>query len=121
MEETQCLWVQMIGNNIAFMDGLTLNVLSPSTRNMSVVQNLAPLTGRYVTGDANGGFYRAISNYSWVIETNDQAQDLIATINLPYDPTELSAFQIDPANTFVARLAPDNSSWVLGEQITVNK
>jgi hypothetical protein len=88
---------------------------------MTVTQNMSPMTGRYVTGDANGGFYRAVSAYSWIVQTSDQAQDLIATLNIPYDPNMLEAYQVDPSNTFVARLAPDNQSWVLGEQITVNK
>jgi hypothetical protein len=82
---------------------------------------MSPLTGRYVTGDANGGMYRAVSAYSWIVQTNNQAQDLIATLNIPYDPAMLFTYQIDPSNTFVAKLAPNNQSWVLGDQITVNK
>ncbi|KAG8168488.1 hypothetical protein KVR01_001237 [Diaporthe batatas] len=46
---------------------------------------------------------------------NETAQDLIAKIELPYDPVTLQQQGFDVANTFVGKLAPDGKAWVIIE------
>lgn len=98
-----------------FKDGLALDMFSPKPRTLVVTQNVVPLPAQFVTG-ATGENFVSISNYSYVITFNETADDLIAKIEIPYDPALLQAMGIQEANTFVATLAPDKSSWVINEQ-----
>jgi hypothetical protein len=46
---------------------------------------------------------------------NETANDLIAKIELPYDPVALQKIGIDQSNTYVGTLAADKKSWVVSE------
>lgn len=46
---------------------------------------------------------------------NETAQDLIAKIELPYDPIALQQKGFEVSNTFVGKLAPDGKAWVITE------
>lgn len=95
-----------------FQDGLALDLFSPKNRTLVVQQNKAPLPGHFVTG-ANGEPFIALSNYSYIIRMNETANDLIAKIEIPYDPEMLDQMGIQEANTYVGTLAPDKKSWVI--------
>jgi hypothetical protein len=98
-----------------FQDGLALDLLSPRNRTITVQQNKTPLPAQFVTG-SNGEPFVALSNYSYVIKMNETANDLIAKIEVPYDPKILISMGIQEANTYVATLAADKKSWVIDEQ-----
>jgi hypothetical protein len=77
---------------------------------------MQPMTGRFVTG-SNGGSYRGLTAYSYMLKTNDISNDVIAKVEIPYDPTRLTQFGVDSANTFVGHMAADNKSWVLEDEV----
>lgn len=82
---------------------------------------MQPMTGRFVTG-TNGGSYRGLTAYSYMLKTNDISDDVVAKVEIPYDPSRLSQFGVDSSNAFVGRMARDNHSWVLEDQVLdVNK
>ncbi|KAH6665356.1 hypothetical protein F5X68DRAFT_115575, partial [Plectosphaerella plurivora] len=97
-----------------FVDGLALDLFSPKNRSVVVTQNLMPLPGRFVTGSSGESFV-ALSNYSYVIRMNEPANDLIAKIEVPYDPQNLARMGVQEANTYVGRLADNKQSWVVDE------
>ncbi|KAJ3455791.1 hypothetical protein MRS44_017273 [Fusarium solani] len=97
-----------------FVDGLALDLFSPSNRTLVVEQNMSPLPGNFVSGSSGEPFV-ALSNYSWVIKLNETANDLIAKVEVPYDPVMLQKMGIDQGNTYVGTLAPDGQSWVVSE------
>jgi hypothetical protein len=97
-----------------FVDGLALDLFSPTNRTLVVTNNLSPLPGIFVTGSSGEGFIN-LSNYSWIIQFNETANDLIAKIELPYDPSALKEQGINVANTYVGTLAMDKKSWVVSE------
>ncbi|KAB2107842.1 hypothetical protein AG0111_0g3663 [Alternaria gaisen] len=97
-----------------FVDGLALDLFSPSNRTLIVSQNTSPLPGSFVSG-SNGAPFVALSNYSWIVELNETANDLIAKIELPYDPVALQKVGIDQDNTYVGVLAADKKSWIVSE------
>ncbi|KAI5460420.1 hypothetical protein BGZ63DRAFT_454703 [Mariannaea sp. PMI_226] len=105
-----------------FVDGLALDLFSPTNRTLVVTTNMSPLPGIFVAGSSGEGFIN-LSNYSWVIKLNETANDLIAKIELPYDPSSLKELGIDMANTYVGTLAMDKKSWVVSEyrETTENK
>ncbi|KAK7182547.1 hypothetical protein PSPO01_11337 [Paraphaeosphaeria sporulosa] len=92
-----------------FVDGLALDLFSPSSRTLVVNQNTSPLPGSFVSGSSGAPFV-ALSNYSWVIKLNETANDLIAKVELPYDPIALQRIGIDQGNTYVGMLAADKKS-----------
>jgi hypothetical protein len=94
-----------------------MDVYSPSNRSLTVGQNTNPMAVQYVSG-STGGIYRALSPYSYKIQTTGPAVDLIASLQVPYDPIKLLAFGVDPSNAFVGKLASDNQSWVIVESQT---
>ncbi|QDS72307.1 hypothetical protein FKW77_007460 [Venturia effusa] len=98
-----------------YADGLAIDLFSPSNRSFTVTQNLSPLAGNFVSG-STGETFVALSNYSYIVKTSDQAQDLIAKIELPYDPVKLAGIGIDPASTYVGKLNADKTSWVIDER-----
>lgn len=98
-----------------FKDGLALDLFSPKNRTLTVRQNTAPLPGHFVTGSTGETFVAAM-NYSYIIKMNETAQDLIAKIEIPYEPATLAAMGIQEANTYVGTLAPDGKSWVVDER-----
>jgi hypothetical protein len=65
----------MAPSSVSFVDGLTVNVLSPKPRNFLVTQNDKPLPGNFVTGTTGGGFV-ALQPYSYVVKTNEPVNDL---------------------------------------------
>ncbi|KAF4777822.1 hypothetical protein HER10_EVM0008171 [Colletotrichum scovillei] len=97
-----------------FQDGLALDLFSPKNRTLVVQQNLTPLPGNFVTG-TTGGPFMALQNYSYVISLNESANDLIAKIEIPYDPTALAAIGIQESNTYVGTLAGDKRSWIVND------
>lgn len=97
-----------------FTDGLALDLFSPTNRTLVVTNNTKPLEGHFVTGSSGEGFVN-LSNYSWIIRFNETAKDLIAKIELPFDPVALKKQGIDAANTYVGTLAADKKSWIVSE------
>lgn len=97
-----------------FQDGLALDLFSPKNRTLVVRQNTKPLPGHFVTGTSGEPFI-ALSNYSYVIKMNETVNDLIAKIEIPYEPAALSALGVQEGNTYVGRLADDRMSWVIDE------
>ncbi|KAH7371912.1 hypothetical protein BKA64DRAFT_269344 [Cadophora sp. MPI-SDFR-AT-0126] len=97
-----------------FQDGLALDLFSPKNRTLIVKQNTSPLGAQFVTGTTGEPFV-ALSNYSYIIQMNETANDLIAKIEIPYEPEKLNAMGIQEANTYVATLASDKKSWVVAE------
>lgn len=97
-----------------FKDGLALDLFSPRNRTLVVSQNMSPLPAKFVSGSTGEPFV-ALSNYSWVIKVNDTARDLIAKVELPYEPEDVQKRGLDVANTYVGVLAKDGQSWVVDE------
>ncbi|KAM0323487.1 hypothetical protein ACHAQA_008767 [Verticillium albo-atrum] len=97
-----------------FVDGLALDLFSPKPRTVIVNQNTNALGAQFISSSFGEPFV-ALQPYSYVIQTSDAANDLIAKIEIPYDPTALAAQGIQEANTYVGRLADDRMSWVVDE------
>lgn len=97
-----------------FKDGLALDLFSPRNRMLVVTKNTSPLPPQFVK-DTSGEPFIALSNYSWIIKMNETAKDLIAKIELPYDPVKVKNMGVDVANTYVGKLAPDRMSWEVSE------
>ncbi|CAG8952870.1 hypothetical protein HYFRA_00007584 [Hymenoscyphus fraxineus] len=106
----------MVRTDQDFKDGLIIDVFSPKARTVVVTQNMTPLGATFVSGTQGENFV-AISNYSYQIKTNDSANDLIAKIEIPFQPQMLDQMNVSSANTFVAVLAPDGRSWVVDDQL----
>ncbi|KAK2615853.1 hypothetical protein N8I77_002578 [Diaporthe amygdali] len=105
---------QMARTDQDFKDGLALDLFSPTNRTLVVTNNTSPLPGNFVKGSSGEGF-TSLSTYSWIVKMNETAQDLIAKIELPYDPVALQKEGFDVSNTFVGKLAPDGKAWVISE------
>jgi hypothetical protein len=106
--------MQMERTDQDFKDGLALDLLSPVNRTLVVQKNTSPLPGNFVTG-STGEPFMALSSYSYVIKLNETANDLIAKVEVPYDPVMLQTMGIDLSNTYVGTLAADKKSWVISE------
>ncbi|OAA46729.1 paired amphipathic helix protein Sin3a [Beauveria brongniartii RCEF 3172] len=116
---------QMTRTDQDFTDGLALDLFSPKNRTLVVTSNTSPLSGSFVQGSTGEGWVN-LSNYSWIIKFNESARDLIAKIELPYDPVAVAKEGVDPANTYVGTLAADKKSWIVSEtqrnvHVTENK
>lgn len=98
-----------------FQDGLAIDLFSPKNRTLQVQQNKSPLSAQFISG-SNGEPFIALSNYSYILKMNETANDLIAKIEVPYDPVVLNSMGIQEANTYVATLSDDRKSWVINEQ-----
>ncbi|KAM4056005.1 putative paired amphipathic helix protein sin3a protein [Hirsutella rhossiliensis] len=105
---------QMERTDQDFVDGLALDLFSPVNRTLVVTNNTSPLPGNFVTGSSGEGFVN-LSKYSWIVKFNESAQDLIAKIEVPYDPSALKEQGIDVSNTYVGTLAADGKSWMVSE------
>lgn len=46
---------------------------------------------------------------------NETANDLIAKIEIPYDPEQLKKVGVQDANTYAATLASDKMSWLIDD------
>lgn len=97
-----------------FADGFVVDLFSPSNRTLVLNQNVNPLGGQFVTG-STGESFLALQNYSYIIKTSDNAQDLIAKIEVPFDPGMLAMMGLQQAQTYVGKLAADGTSWVVDE------
>jgi hypothetical protein len=97
-----------------FKDGLALDLFSPHNRTLIVHKNTSPLPGNFVSGSTGEPFI-ALSNYSWVIKVNETALDLIAKVELPYEPDNVKRRGCDIANTYVGVLSGDGKSWRVDE------
>ncbi|KAI9840096.1 MAG: hypothetical protein M1838_004243 [Thelocarpon superellum] len=106
--------VQMERTDQHFQDGLALDLLSPSNRTLVVTQNNSPLAASFVTG-SSGEPWVAVHPYSYIVQMSEPAYDLIAKIELPYDPSALAQMGVDPSNTYVGKLSDDRTSWVVSE------
>lgn len=107
-------WYQMERTDQDFEDGLALDFFSPANRSLIVKQNLTPLSAKFISGTSGESFV-ALSNYSYIIKFNETANDLIAKIEIPYEPEKLEKMGIQEANTYVGTLAPDGKSWIVDE------
>ncbi|KAK2590253.1 hypothetical protein QQS21_012069 [Conoideocrella luteorostrata] len=105
---------QMARTDRDFVDGLVLDLFSPVNRTLVVTNNSSPLPGNFVTGSSGEGFVN-LSKYSWIVKFNESAEDLIAKIEVPYNPEALEKLGIQKANTYVGTLSPDKKSWVVSE------
>lgn len=112
--QTCDLHEQMARTDQDFVDGLALDLFSPRNRTLVVTNNSSPLPGTFVSGTTGEGFVN-LSKYSWVVKLNETADDLIAKIELPYDPVALAGQGVQVANTYVGTLAKDKKSWVISE------
>ena len=97
-----------------FQDGLALDLFSPKARTLVVKQNLSPLPPQFVSG-TTGEPWIAISNYSYQISFNETANDLVAKIEIPYDPENLKSLNVSEENTYVGRLSTNGQSWIIDE------
>lgn len=95
-------------------DGLALDLFSPKNRTLVVQQNTKPLSAKFISGTTGEGFV-ALSNYSYIIKMNETANDLIAKIEIPYDPVMVNQMGVQEANTYVGTLAADKMSWIIDE------
>jgi hypothetical protein len=93
-----------------FQDGLALDLFSPTNRTLVVQQNTTPLAGKFVSGTTGEGFI-ALGNYSYIVRMNETANDLVAKIEIPYDPSRIASMGVQEGNTYVGRLAADKMSW----------
>lgn len=83
--------------------------------------NNKPLNGTFVTGTTGEGF-RIVRGYSYQITTNQPSNDLIAKVEIPYDPIRLTNATIEQADTYIAKLADDKKAWmVMDEKRTVQR
>lgn len=105
---------QMDRTDVDYEDGFVLDVISPTNRTVVVRTNTSPLAGSFVTGSSGEGFIN-LSNYSWVVEVSNKDRDMIAKVELPWDPVALQQQNVDRANTFVGRLSRDGRSWWVSE------
>jgi hypothetical protein len=97
-----------------FQDGLTLNILSPKNRTITVTQNTTSLPSQFVTSTTGTSFI-ALKPYSYILTTNGSATDLIASLSILYSPSTLQSLGIQEANTYVATLSPSKKSWVIDD------
>lgn len=97
-----------------FKDGLALDLFSPRNRTLVVQKNLSPLPGNFVSGSTGEPFV-TLSDYSYIVKVNDSARDLIAKIELPYDPEKVQRKGCSVANTYVGTLSGDGKSWLIDE------
>ncbi|KAF1915757.1 hypothetical protein BDU57DRAFT_573024 [Ampelomyces quisqualis] len=89
---------QMARTDQDFKDGLALDLFSPQNRTLVVSKNTSPLPGKFVSG-STGETFVALSNYSWIIKVNDTARDLIAKVELPYEPEDVQNRGFNVADT----------------------
>lgn len=102
-------------SRITYSDGFMLNILSPTNRTISVVQNQSPLPANFITGSPGGAAtpFIQLSPFSYIVRTSEHAGDLIAQIAVPYSPADIAAKGVQAANTYVAVLAADRRSWLV--------
>ncbi|KAF1981619.1 hypothetical protein K402DRAFT_314889, partial [Aulographum hederae CBS 113979] len=106
----------MINTRNEFVDGLVINVMSPDNRTLTVDRNMQPLNGTFVTG-STGGRFRALQRYSYLVRLDTTPEDLVASMEIPFDMQTLKMLNIDPANTYVGKLADNGKSWVVSESL----
>ncbi|KAF1989875.1 hypothetical protein K402DRAFT_460630 [Aulographum hederae CBS 113979] len=100
---------------LPFESGLVIDLLAPTPRNLTVNQNPDPLSGSFVTGST--GTFTSLAPNSFIVTLSDPAPDLVSSVGLPFDAEALKAQTIDPANTYVGRLASDKNSWVVDDSL----
>ncbi|TLD37837.1 hypothetical protein E2P81_ATG03512 [Venturia nashicola] len=106
----------MILNSVQFPDGSKIETFSQTQRQMLVNQNQAPLPGNQVTG-STGNPFMMLSRNSLVIQTNGGTDLVGAQIELAMNTQTMQQNNINPDNTFVAKLAPDRRSWMIMDGI----
>lgn len=107
---------QMQRTDQDFIDGLAIDLFSPTPRSLVVNQKSPPSAPASAVRGTTGEPWIFIYNYSWVINLNETALDLVgAKIEAPYDPVELKRLGVTDDNTYVARLSGDGKSWVVDD------
>ncbi|QDS73110.1 hypothetical protein FKW77_000897 [Venturia effusa] len=106
----------MILNSVQFPDGSKIETFSQTQRQMLVNQNQAPLPGNQVTG-STGNPFMMLSTSSLVIQTNGGTDLVGAQIEIAMNTQMMQQNNINPDNTFVAKLAPDRRSWMIMDGI----
>ncbi|CAE6470205.1 unnamed protein product [Rhizoctonia solani] len=112
---------QMEPTKLVFPDGLRLLLYSPNAQNVSVEKKdqpsapagfVTPLDSTAVS--LGSGFWTAIYNYSWSIafEAKD-VDDIVSTIEVPYDSGVLESLRIRHENTFLGRFDSARGGWVV--------
>ena len=103
-------------NSLTFPDQTKIETFSQSQRQIIVNQNPQPLNSNQVTGSTGGPFV-GLNQNSLVIQTNG-AQDLVGgQIELPMNMGLMQQMNINPDNTFVAKLSDDRQAWQIMETI----
>jgi hypothetical protein len=98
-----------------FVDGLAIDLFSPSPRSLVITQKSPSAPASAVQG-STGEPWIAILNYSWVFKLNETARDLVgAKIEAPYDPVQLRQLGVTDDNTYVGRLSSDGKSWLVDD------
>jgi hypothetical protein len=103
-------------NSVQFPDGSRIETFSQSQRQMLVNQNQSPLPGNQVTGSTGNPFMQLSTN-SLIIQTNGGTDLVGAQIELAMNTQTMQQNNINPDNTFVAKLSPDRRSWMIMEGI----
>ncbi|CAE6450929.1 unnamed protein product [Rhizoctonia solani] len=112
---------QMQQTSLIFPDGLHLLLHSPNAHNLSVEKMDQPSApaGFVTPADSaaaplGSGFWTAIYNYSWSIKFQEQnVDDVIATIEVPYDRDTLENLNVRYENTFLGRFDSTRGGWVV--------
>ncbi|CAE7140988.1 unnamed protein product [Rhizoctonia solani] len=112
---------QMQPTNLVFPDGLRLLVYSPNAQNISVEKKDQPSApAGFVTPldfaavSLSSGSWMAIYNYSWNISIQaENADDVVATIEMPYDGHVLETLSIRHENIFLGRFDSKRGGWVV--------
>jgi len=99
-----------------FVDGMVIDVMSPENRTLSVDRNMTPLNGSFVTG-STGGSFRALQRYSYLVRLDAPANNLVASMEIPFLNETLQRLNIDAANLYVGKLAADGKSWEVMENM----
>ncbi|KAF8740468.1 AAA domain, partial [Rhizoctonia solani] len=112
---------QIQPTSLTFPDGLHLLLYSPSAQNVSIEKKdqpsapsgfVTPLDSAAVS--LGSGSWMAMYNYSWSINFESQsADDVIATIEVPYSRETLQELGIRYENTFVAKFDSIRGGWVI--------
>ena len=101
-------------NSFVFPDRSKLETFSQKQQQIIVNQQTPSVGPNQVTGSTGQPFV-AITQQSMTISTNG-ATDLVGgQIEMSMTPQQLQAVQVNPDNTFVAKLSPDRQTWMIQE------
>ncbi|KAI8816661.1 uncharacterized protein EV422DRAFT_282746 [Fimicolochytrium jonesii] len=99
-----------------FADGLAIDLFSPTPRTLTVTQNRSPSAPANLVTGAPGGPWLAALPYSYVLKLNESnVNDLVAKVELPYDPAVLAGMGLTEDNTYVGTYSPTTGGWVIDQ------